>query len=1446
MKSLKSKAIRKYKVVAMSVPIWFNKWGDHNHNGMLFALKQNEENIKKYKKEAGEKPGVSDEERVKHPYYHLVRPLVLRACVGETVKVKFKNKIKNRSVGIHLLADGYDVTKSDGAAVGNNPSTLHKKGECSITYTWTCHHEGVYVFHDAGNLSGMEDGTNLHGLFGALVVEPKGTTWRNPVTGKNDREPTTMVDGKTSEMKWYGDGLYVDVIPNEANEKNKTPWLDIPKKHPEDVNPGVPRKCFREYVIFFHDEPEFRMSHTNHERDICHDQPDLCGNPPLLEHAAHPIMPVSYRAEPMVSRQKELWKKIRQGFLEAPVVHEEQHHSSWLYGDPATPILKAYIGDPVRIRMVDAGVKETHVFHLHLYSWYHDANNRKSPIIDAISIGPLTAHTIVPLWGAGNRQGATGDIIWHCHLYPHFHEGMWGMFRTFDRLQDGSNFYPDKQTPIEKLAVLPDRETPPTYKAAGLGFPNFIEGIFGQRSPLPPWESDNPADIPEGYDYRPLSAKEKKRLEWLKDDPRAHLNHQPRAGWMFNAFKLPEDGKAPLDGESEVPIRFKKNVVHLSVETERFKYNKHCWHDPEGHLYKLIDKPRILSGDKPPCVLNQQGQHELLHIACNESDTLNTKETNTPGSANVSPEPTDPYNSDDKPLFIRANHGDVVTLELENCLPRAFCRSPFDEPLPPCEKYTIPIESNGEYYKNDRYWKADLTPPMQCGLHVHLVKFDPLVCDGASTGWNYISGPRAPYYDKEKGKWRYLRMRYIWWVDEEFGVIFTHDHLFANFRQKRGLFGAMIAEPHGAQYLDPTNLTKEVKNGDVAVIKYTKDGKPTFFREFCFGLGDFVPLYNRQHLPLNEPPIPGGHSDHGVVGVNYRSAPIRERTVRTHDPALYHGGEELKKDPAYCFSSRVWCDPDTPIFHANPGDPIRIRLLQGSHEEQHSFQIHGMRWRRFLDDPDSPLVNQQTVGISETFNFHIDHNYGPGDYLYKFGTSDDLWMGAWGIIRIGEKADLPYPEGAKPTGKGSLYASPGANVRRFIIVAESQEVNYCANPALSDPKGMVYRLLDEISKDGKPLGRKKPPLSQKGAVREPLVLRCRKGEKIEIELHNETKEHPIIEPAAPMVPVDILDRPVSGRVSIHADLLLYDITTSDGCNVGYNPVDHWMKPEPDNRIDQTVGHGKKKIYTWYADIEGPILLQDFADFRNHRHHGLIGALIVEPEDAKINYNYEKNGKISCAVNVVSKTHGVFEEVVLIIQDGLRLFHFGNLSLPMGDAPPDLGEDKPDPTDQGQKAFNYRAQPIGKPHWMHLREEDNLTDRQPLPEPLLYHLPRERNLRLHLLTAADKPRNHSFHLHGHTWPEWPTTNSLTQVGSATSLSAGSVQTLKIKLNKKPADYAFSSGALRWSVSQGLWGILRVKKRVRSSFIANSISLAIIGGIGYGLFKIFNKKQKVNRK
>lgn len=108
-----------------------------------------------------------------------------------------------------------------------------------------------------------------------------------------------------------------------------------------------------------------------------------------------------------------------------------------LFELPVPPILKAYVGDPSKIRLIDEGVKETHIFHLHNHQWRLEPDDPKSTTIDSISISPQECHTLDILYGAGSFNGMIGDAIFHCNLYPHFHEGMWTLWRIFDRLKDG-------------------------------------------------------------------------------------------------------------------------------------------------------------------------------------------------------------------------------------------------------------------------------------------------------------------------------------------------------------------------------------------------------------------------------------------------------------------------------------------------------------------------------------------------------------------------------------------------------------------------------------------------------------------------------------------------------------------------------------------------------------------------------------------------------------------------------------------------------------------------------------------------------------------------------------------------------------------------------------------------------------------------------------------------
>jgi hypothetical protein len=639
------------------------------------------------------------------------------------------------------------------------------------------------------------------------------------------------------------------------------------------------------------------------------------------------------------------------------------------------------------------------------------------------------------------------------------------------------------------------------------------------------------------------------------------------------------------------------------------------------------------------------------------------------------------------------------------------------------------------------------------------------------------------------------KMIYRWFVDEEFGTVFFHDHLFANFRQKHGLFGAMIAEPPGAKVLDP-HSHEPIETGLEAVVvpgSEPCDAEFEPFREFCFALADFIPMFDPHGTPLNPPTTPGHHSDQGVMAVNYRNEPIRER-----------GG-----DPAFWFHSQPHDgiehgDPATNVFQTYPNDPIRIRLLQGSHEEQHSFQIHGMRWRQFLRDPHSPLRNQQTIGISEAFSFEVNQEsspYGPGDHLWKSSPADDLWLGVWGLIRVHKCRVDCLPMLPRTTEEifdtPAMPAPMAGKTRRFRIVAERQPLVY-RKFDLVDPFALVYRLeamFDPVS------SKWIDSQVQEGQVAEPLILRCRQGEWVEIELVNNLPERLRPEPFAPEVPLEKRNRPVSSQVSLHADLLRYNVYQSDGANVGHNPV-------------QTALPGKSVRYLWYADQElGPVLLQDLADFRNHRHHGLVGALVVEAANViplEPGTVIAADGPVPAAAEAWCGAQATLyhptmktsrEEIVLILQDGLRLYFYGNPAFPIPDVPPDPGEDRPDPEDQGQKGFNYRSEPVGEPTWLHLSS----------PATPVFNVPAGADLAFRLIVGADKPRNHSFTIHDHTWITLqPMGGAGQRVGAVSALSSGQVETLRFRLARTPGDYAYRSGVLRWALPQGLWGIIRVKE------------------------------------
>ncbi|TYB44220.1 multicopper oxidase domain-containing protein [Actinomadura chibensis] len=1239
---------RVYDVVAMHVPIVYDAHGDHDRNGMIFTLAEHEGALTELR-ETFPTPfpdPLKEPERLPKPH-PLVRPLVLRARAGERVVVRFRNELRRRA-GIHAQGVGYRVRNADGGAVGRNPDSSVEPGG-TATYEWDAWHEGVFHFGDLADLRGGEDGSQAHGLFGALVVEPEDATWTDPVTG----DP--LLDGLYADVHVPGRPSFreytlfmQDETPNDNPVPPPHPTYECDRPRPHTHSPAAGGERLAP-VLF----PDHEGGHDGGHGD---------GHGGGQDEHTMSMMLMSYRTEPMGWRSLAYERLLERGEIDPAwdaIVGEEQHHSSWLFGDPETPIFRAYGGDPAKIRLVHAGVKETHVFHLHLHQWRAVPGHDESPIIDSITLGPQQAFTIEPIHGAGSVQEATGDIIFHCHLYPHFHSGMWGMWRVFDVLQDGAGHYPDG-TPIAPLRPLPTRPAPPAPTPAQPGFPAFMDGSYPQKSPRPP----RTPGMPKGMGREPS---ELERNAFAPD---------PQPGEAFT--KVTHNPDAPVRRYHLVVMQ---GTLHYYQGKESGGHHT-TWHDHRGVFFVLQEEIDAAGGI-------EKFQRELEE-----------------GKRRI------------EPIAIRARKGEVLELTLTNALP------------PGCHEATafdtvLPFQPEG-------------------GLHVHLVKFDPLVADGASVGWNYLSGTTTADAG-ERDHERYRSWIYRWYCDEEFGVVFFHDHLLANERQRHGLFGSMTAEPEGAVWVDPHDHGREVRNAATAVVKLP-DG--TAFRERVVPVADFVPLFEHgageTGNPINPPSFPGAMDDQGAMAVGYRCEPLHERPG----------------DPADWFSSAVHGDPQTPMLRGYPGEKVRVRLYQGSHEEQHGFTTSGLRWHAWRDDPRSPLRTQQTIGISEAFSLHLSEAPVPGDYMWSFSAIDDTWLGCWGLFRFHEapQADLPPLPGAF-RGEGLPPFDP-ATARRYDVRAVAREIAY--SDRRSDPFGLVYTVAgqDDGSTDGGP-----------------LVLRCRAGEWVEVTLTNEVDVPPEPTPYDPRLPAldEPAEREVSARVSLHpVGPLRYDVRDSDGAYAGRNG-------------DGTVKPGAAVTYRWFADTPGVVLLEDRADVRTHRHRGLVGALVVEAADAT-----PRGGAWTGHQATIRRPQGEdVHELVLVLQDGVRQYHHGDPTQPVTDL-----EDEPE--DSGQKAFNYRSAHL-------LPTRPSLAVEEP-GTPLLVCRPGDL-VRVHLVVGSDRPRNHTFQIHGQTWPmeehlEAP------RVGAIGGLANGSLRTLTFRAGP-PGDYAYRTGVFRWALTEGLWGVIHVR-------------------------------------
>ena len=1362
---------RDYDVAAINVHLAYNRWGQQNEDAQIYVLQHDKEAVRDWHKPLD---SIGSNRRLRP------RPLVIRANEGECVAVRFTNELDvtqgeglpdNPRASMFVRGVPFDVKTSGGSHVGYNPDTSVARGE-TVTYYWKAPTEGIYFFNDSATPAGSEgDGGSLGaGLYGAFVVEPAGSTWTDPISGDPLYTGTLDQSGE----------LYIDAVIAPPDGK-----------------------VFRESIQLAQDE----MPHTSG-------------------------FGFNYGSEDSAVR-------MEHGCSDC--VGEETSLSSWVYGDPAlvklasgfgpwlpdTPageencglgtegfkadscftsnVTHAYKGDPIKFRYGMAGVKETHVFHMHAHTWLNEDKDvgkagstptkptpdalPESNTIDSQTFGPMEMFTADLLYGAGSKNGTVGDSIFHCHLYPHFVAGFWSLFRVHDVKEDGSNATPDG-IKVPALKPLPTASAPDAPTADNPGFPRFIPGKFGWRAPQAPLSITR-----EGVPEPRFVAGEKLDAA----SPEVQLEQAVMDRMTGGASKpgSPFNDPCPT-GAREVTY----NVSAIQLKTV---YNERGDFDSQTRMLVLDrDVDAVLSGRKEP-----------------------------------------------EPLFARVNAGDCVNWKLTNRLPNWFGNDAFQQ----------------------------LTQTNMFGQHIHLVKFDVMASDGATNGWNYqqaaFSGEQDDFNDQiatnpascTEAKCRldlpqdldpFTSSRGLapgqtiterWFADYELRTVFTHDHHFAAVDQNRGQYGALVVEPNGMDFRNPvtgawyqpvndpahgaTCVSSCVGGASGTSMDVIGPGADDDFREFGLAIADFVPLTRGGGDPqdpndaLNPPPTPEPfpNEDPGVMAVNYRNAPLELRQEKNGQ----------KVDPAYMFSSHVFGDPKTPVLQTYNGDNVRVRLIQGSQEEQHNMLIHGVKWKREPDDPQSHYVDTLPVGISEAFNFEVPRlgcDSGRdcrGDYLYTSTSVDDMWMGMWGIMRVnGGKVPnlLPLPDNpqnattAVPSPSPTALEAPprvgpgnpcpaGAPRRAFEVVAMQTSITYNKDGD-HDPYGLVYALAEDEA------------TIRAGKNPEPLVLRANEGDCIEVNLHNkltpEFQNHRGEGDARlPGLPINAVRVP-GLRVSMHAGLLKYDVRGSDGATVGYNR-------------DQTVGPGKQILYRWYADQVTPgevgaVNLLEYGDVLGHRHHGLFGGLIIEPKGAT--WHDQVTGAplaAGGAADIRVRGGDDFRESALFFQDGLNLRRANGTFIedPVGH-PPVPGEaleppeDGLDPEDSGEKAFSYRTEPFRNRMGFEAVESESpsgaaLADvydshQHGDPATPIVRAYEGDRLKMRILMGSDKPRQHAFGLAGHSFRTSPEDPGSRTVGTVSGLGVNSAINADMGRANSVGDYLYGCAVGFFHRSGGLWGMLRV--------------------------------------
>jgi hypothetical protein len=123
--------------------------------------------------------------------------------------------------------------------------------------------------------------------------------------------------------------------------------------------------------------------------------------------------------------------------------------SSRVFGDPATPVLEALLGDPVVVRALVAGTNDLHTWHVDGHWFRVEPFSLTSPPTNTIHIG-ISERYDLSIARAGGPQHMPGDYLYYNGRPSKLREGSWGILRV---LSPGAGLLPLPGRPAPSVAA---------------------------------------------------------------------------------------------------------------------------------------------------------------------------------------------------------------------------------------------------------------------------------------------------------------------------------------------------------------------------------------------------------------------------------------------------------------------------------------------------------------------------------------------------------------------------------------------------------------------------------------------------------------------------------------------------------------------------------------------------------------------------------------------------------------------------------------------------------------------------------------------------------------------------------------------------------------------------------------------------------------------------------